>query len=121
MHAFLLKKLTSRLQFVFLVSLMVGRREGRVRGLHYSAALGGYNFLLPYLLRSKNYIFINVNGMFLILPLQFVNRLLVSLICRTYLKLPWKPLIFIDGSTVYELNDEFKVRKNQCLSTLLYV
>ncbi|XP_038715266.1 uncharacterized protein LOC120008942 isoform X5 [Tripterygium wilfordii] len=27
---------------------------------------------------------------------------------RTYLKLPWKPLISIDGSTVYELDDEFK-------------
>ncbi|XP_038715260.1 uncharacterized protein LOC120008942 isoform X1 [Tripterygium wilfordii] len=28
---------------------------------------------------------------------------------RTYLKLPWKPLISIDGSTVYELDDEFKI------------
>ncbi|KAJ0078645.1 hypothetical protein Patl1_23353 [Pistacia atlantica] len=33
------------------------------------------------------------------------------LICRTYLKLPWRPLISIDGNTVYELNDEHKVRK----------
>ncbi|KAL9447611.1 hypothetical protein AB3S75_015141 [Citrus x aurantiifolia] len=73
MHAFLLKKLTSRLQFVFLVSLMVGRREGRVRGLHYSAALSP---------------------------------------TKTYLKLPWKPLVFIDGSTVYELIDEFKITRH---------
>lgn len=31
---------------------------------------------------------------------------------RTYLKLPWKPLISIDGSTVYELNDEFKITRH---------
>ncbi|KAK9293067.1 hypothetical protein L1049_021051 [Liquidambar formosana] len=28
---------------------------------------------------------------------------------RTYLKLPWRPLISIDGSTVYELDKEFKI------------
>ncbi|KAJ0014235.1 hypothetical protein Pint_20552 [Pistacia integerrima] len=28
---------------------------------------------------------------------------------RTYLKLPWRPLISIDGNTVYELNDEHKI------------
>ncbi|KAL5712640.1 hypothetical protein ACHQM5_014790 [Ranunculus cassubicifolius] len=28
---------------------------------------------------------------------------------RTYLKLPWKPLISIEGSTVYNLNDDFKI------------
>ncbi|XP_024017316.1 uncharacterized protein LOC21389611 [Morus notabilis] len=28
---------------------------------------------------------------------------------RTYLKLPWRPLICIDGSTVYELDDEFRI------------
>ncbi|KAL5566216.1 hypothetical protein UlMin_029380 [Ulmus minor] len=28
---------------------------------------------------------------------------------RTHLKLPWRPLISIDGSTVYELDDEFKI------------
>ncbi|KDP23634.1 hypothetical protein JCGZ_23467 [Jatropha curcas] len=28
---------------------------------------------------------------------------------RTYLKFPWRPLISIDGSTLYELNDEFKI------------
>ncbi|KAK3007779.1 hypothetical protein RJ639_014156 [Escallonia herrerae] len=28
---------------------------------------------------------------------------------RTYLKLPWRPLISVDGSTIYELDDEFKV------------
>ncbi|XP_052298545.1 uncharacterized protein LOC102607035 isoform X2 [Citrus sinensis] len=84
---FLLATWKLRLQFVFLVSLMVGRREGRMRGLHNSTALGGHIFLLPYLLR-------------------------ISLICRTYLKLPWKPLISIDGSTVYELNDELKITRH---------
>ncbi|XP_050940751.1 uncharacterized protein LOC103495870 isoform X2 [Cucumis melo] len=28
---------------------------------------------------------------------------------RTYLKLPWRPLISIDGNTLYELDDEFKI------------
>ncbi|KAM6596140.1 hypothetical protein CsatA_006664 [Cannabis sativa] len=28
---------------------------------------------------------------------------------RTYLKLPWRPLISINGSTVYELDGEFKI------------
>ncbi|XP_016650464.1 PREDICTED: uncharacterized protein LOC103318607 [Prunus mume] len=28
---------------------------------------------------------------------------------RTYLKLPWRPLISIDGSTVYDLDDKFKI------------
>lgn len=31
---------------------------------------------------------------------------------RTYLKFPWKPLISIDGSTVYELNNGLKVSNN---------
>ncbi|GLT33003.1 hypothetical protein SLA2020_293670 [Shorea laevis] len=28
---------------------------------------------------------------------------------RTYLKLPWRPLISIDGSTIYELDDKFMI------------
>ncbi|KAL8114883.1 hypothetical protein AgCh_021644 [Apium graveolens] len=28
---------------------------------------------------------------------------------RTYLKLPWKPLICIDGSTVYDLNNDYQI------------
>lgn len=28
---------------------------------------------------------------------------------RTYLKLPWKPLICIDGSTVYYLNNDYQI------------
>ncbi|KAJ8452489.1 hypothetical protein Cgig2_000078 [Carnegiea gigantea] len=28
---------------------------------------------------------------------------------RTYLKLPWRPLIAIEGSTMYYLNDEYKI------------
>ncbi|CAK7340917.1 unnamed protein product [Dovyalis caffra] len=28
---------------------------------------------------------------------------------RTYLKFPWRPLISIDGSTIYELDDKFKI------------
>ncbi|GMG99621.1 hypothetical protein Nepgr_001461 [Nepenthes gracilis] len=31
---------------------------------------------------------------------------------RTYLKLPWRPLIIIDGSTVYDLDDEFKITRH---------
>ncbi|XP_074311469.1 uncharacterized protein LOC141647247 isoform X2 [Silene latifolia] len=27
---------------------------------------------------------------------------------RTYLKLPWRPLIAVEGSTIYDLNDEYK-------------
>ncbi|AES61265.1 DUF2358 family protein [Medicago truncatula] len=39
--------------------------------------------------------------------------------CRTNLKLPWRPLIAIDGSTSYELNEDFKVRIKMplCLKT----
>ncbi|KAI3448571.1 hypothetical protein Pfo_005236 [Paulownia fortunei] len=28
---------------------------------------------------------------------------------RTYLKLPWKPLISIDGRTIYDLDEEFRI------------
>ncbi|CAN1180893.1 Molybdate transporter 1, partial [Linum perenne] len=28
--------------------------------------------------------------------------------CRTYLRLPWRPLVLIDGVTVYELNEDFQ-------------
>ncbi|XP_074311471.1 uncharacterized protein LOC141647248 [Silene latifolia] len=28
---------------------------------------------------------------------------------RTYLKLPWRPLIAVEGSTIYDLNDEYKI------------
>lgn len=31
---------------------------------------------------------------------------------RTYLELPWRPLISIDGSTVYELDRDFKIVKH---------
>ena len=46
--------------------------------------------------------------------LCFVLMMFMSLeLCfRTYLKLPWRPLISIDGSTVYELDRDFKVRKD---------
>ncbi|XP_075656977.1 uncharacterized protein LOC142627064 isoform X2 [Castanea sativa] len=37
------------------------------------------------------------------------NFVLATWNLRTYLKLPWRPLICIDGSTIYELDDEFKV------------
>ncbi|XP_065851903.1 uncharacterized protein [Euphorbia lathyris] len=37
------------------------------------------------------------------------TTLLATWKLRTYLKFPWKPLISIDGSTTYELNNEFKV------------
>ncbi|KAG7968957.1 hypothetical protein I3843_07G006200 [Carya illinoinensis] len=37
------------------------------------------------------------------------NFVLATWKLRTYLKLPWKPLICIDGSTVYELNGNFNI------------
>ncbi|GAB2277566.1 hypothetical protein Dimus_012276 [Dionaea muscipula] len=37
------------------------------------------------------------------------NFVLAKWRLRTYLKLPWMPLIMIDGSTIYDLNDEFKI------------
>ncbi|GMY21047.1 hypothetical protein FCV25MIE_16288 [Fagus crenata] len=37
------------------------------------------------------------------------NFVLATWKLRTYLKLPWRPLICIDGSTIYELDDEFKI------------
>ncbi|OVA05458.1 Protein of unknown function DUF2358 [Macleaya cordata] len=38
------------------------------------------------------------------------NFVLATWKLRTYLRLPWRPLISIEGSTVYDLDDEFKVR-----------
>ncbi|KAI3898320.1 hypothetical protein MKX03_002977 [Papaver bracteatum] len=38
-----------------------------------------------------------------------VNFVLATWKLRTYLRLPWRPLISIEGSTVYDLNDEFKI------------
>ncbi|GMY22818.1 hypothetical protein FCV25MIE_35058 [Fagus crenata] len=37
------------------------------------------------------------------------NFVLATWKLRTYLKLPWRPLICIDGSTIYELDDWFKI------------
>ncbi|KAM1353960.1 uncharacterized protein LOC126619157 [Malus sylvestris] len=37
------------------------------------------------------------------------NFVLATWKLRTYLKLPWRPLICIDGSTVYDLDDKFKI------------
>ncbi|XP_050274969.1 uncharacterized protein LOC126717352 isoform X3 [Quercus robur] len=37
------------------------------------------------------------------------NFVLATWNLRTYLKLPWRPLICIDGSTIYELDDKFKI------------
>lgn len=37
------------------------------------------------------------------------NFVLATWRLRTYLKLPWRPLISIDGSTFYELNDKFTI------------
>ncbi|KAF8392425.1 hypothetical protein HHK36_022767 [Tetracentron sinense] len=49
------------------------------------------------------------------------NFLLATWKLRTYLKLPWKPLISIEGSTVYDLDDEFKVRNSFSLATMFIV
>ncbi|KAM7476914.1 hypothetical protein LguiB_024157 [Lonicera macranthoides] len=40
------------------------------------------------------------------------NFVLASWSLRTYLKLPWKPLISIDGSTIYDLDDDLKIVKH---------
>ncbi|XP_057424708.1 uncharacterized protein LOC130718206 isoform X3 [Lotus japonicus] len=37
------------------------------------------------------------------------NYVVASWKLRTNLKLPWRPLISIDGSTLYELNEDFKI------------
>ncbi|CAH2055078.1 unnamed protein product [Thlaspi arvense] len=37
------------------------------------------------------------------------NYILATWKLRTYLKLPWRPLISINGSTVYELDTDFKI------------
>ncbi|KAH7543214.1 hypothetical protein FEM48_Zijuj02G0160500 [Ziziphus jujuba var. spinosa] len=37
------------------------------------------------------------------------NFVLATWKLRTYLKLPWRPLICIDGSTIYELDSDFKI------------
>ncbi|GLT87802.1 hypothetical protein SLE2022_058630 [Rubroshorea leprosula] len=37
------------------------------------------------------------------------NFVLAKWRLRTYLKLPWRPLISIDGSTIYELDDKFMI------------
>ncbi|KAA8536968.1 hypothetical protein F0562_029446 [Nyssa sinensis] len=37
------------------------------------------------------------------------NSVLATWKLRTYLKLPWRPFISIDGSTVYDLDDKFKI------------
>ncbi|KAJ7978087.1 Nuclear transport factor 2 (NTF2) family protein [Quillaja saponaria] len=37
------------------------------------------------------------------------NFVLATWKLRTYLKLPWRPLIAIDGSTIYELDEDFKI------------
>ncbi|TKY52142.1 hypothetical protein E2542_SST23662 [Spatholobus suberectus] len=40
------------------------------------------------------------------------NFVLASWKLRTNLKLPWRPLISIDGSTIYELNEDCKIVKH---------
>ncbi|XP_057515780.1 uncharacterized protein LOC130797266 [Amaranthus tricolor] len=37
------------------------------------------------------------------------NFVLATWSLRTYLKLPWKPLIAIEGSTTYDLDDDYKI------------
>ncbi|KAK6911426.1 Protein of unknown function DUF2358 [Dillenia turbinata] len=40
------------------------------------------------------------------------NFILATWKLRTYLRLPWKPFISVDGRTVYDLDDEFKIVKH---------
>ncbi|OAP01502.1 hypothetical protein AXX17_AT3G04370 [Arabidopsis thaliana] len=37
------------------------------------------------------------------------NYILATWKLRTYLKLPWRPLISINGNTVYDLDKDFKI------------
>ncbi|KAJ0914930.1 hypothetical protein HanPSC8_Chr06g0244151 [Helianthus annuus] len=43
---------------------------------------------------------------------QYEANHLEALICRTYLKLPWRPLISVDGTTVYDLDNQFRIVKH---------
>ncbi|ERN20370.1 hypothetical protein AMTRI_Chr03g140310 [Amborella trichopoda] len=40
------------------------------------------------------------------------GRIVASWKLRTYLKLPWRPLVSVEGMTVYDLNDDFKIVKH---------
>ncbi|XP_071694236.1 uncharacterized protein [Rutidosis leptorrhynchoides] len=54
------------------------------------------------------------------ISLQSINKVvngeresvMASWTLRTYLKLPWRPLISIDGRTVYDLDSQFKIGKH---------
>jgi hypothetical protein len=59
--------------------------------------------------------FININFTTSCRSTLIHSKTAFNLVRRTYLKLPWKPLICIDGSTVYELDDEFNVRNKSSL------
>ncbi|CAN1261693.1 hypothetical protein LINPERPRIM_LOCUS10953 [Linum perenne] len=38
-----------------------------------------------------------------------MTNILATWKLRTYLRLPWRPLVSIDGVTVYELNEDFQI------------
>ncbi|CAN1128746.1 hypothetical protein LINPERPRIM_LOCUS22343 [Linum perenne] len=40
---------------------------------------------------------------------SMTNIVLATWKLRTYLRLPWRPLVLIDGVTVYEMNEDFQV------------
>ncbi|XWS65170.1 hypothetical protein CRYUN_Cryun05aG0068900 [Craigia yunnanensis] len=44
------------------------------------------------------------------------NFVLATWRLRTYLKLPWRPLISIDGSTFYELDEKFTIVRSVGMS-----
>lgn len=44
--------------------------------------------------------------------------LILHLTCRTSLKLPWQPLISVDGKTVYDLDEQLKVSRKDFISTI---
>ncbi|CAN1184624.1 hypothetical protein LINPERHAP2_LOCUS37085 [Linum perenne] len=38
-----------------------------------------------------------------------MTNILATWKLRTYLRLPWRPLVSINGVTVYELNEDFQI------------
>ncbi|XP_058073748.1 uncharacterized protein LOC131222619 isoform X3 [Magnolia sinica] len=60
--------------------------------------------------RSNSVVRISTHGTWSCLYLSLtLHPLYYERLRRTYLKLPWRPLISIEGTTVYDLDDEFKI------------
>ncbi|XWS22438.1 hypothetical protein CRYUN_Cryun29cG0034400 [Craigia yunnanensis] len=67
--------------------------------------------LMPIQLQLLKLVLVAYQGLeyeVLAVKLYFPWHILLSM-KRTYLKLPWRPLILIDGSTFYELDEKFTI------------